>query len=77
MHSVHDLSTPSGIVAMKLFRYSMMDRADIVNLINYETIDLSGFGLSQDKIDKFLALIPEAEAEKQTLSQKDLDQFEE
>jgi hypothetical protein len=58
------IASPSGLVASKLFRLSAQDVADIIALINSCEIDLSGFGLPQDKLEKYIGLIDAAEKEK-------------
>jgi len=58
------ITSPSGLIALKLNRLKMIDKADIISLINYGNIDLTGFGLSSDLLAQFAALIIEAEKEK-------------
>ena len=58
------IASPSGLVALKLGRFSMQDQADIVALINHETIDLTGFGMSQENMRRFMSLLPIAASEK-------------
>jgi hypothetical protein len=43
---------------------NIQDKADIVALILAAPIDISGFGLTQNQIDKYYALTIEAQNEK-------------
>ena len=47
------VASPSGIIALKLGRFSRQDQADIEALINYTTIDLNQFELSEVLIKRF------------------------
>jgi hypothetical protein len=58
------VASASGLVALKLFRLNIQDKADIVALILAAPIDISGFGLTQNQIDKYYALTIEAQNEK-------------
>ena len=58
------VASPSGLVASKLFRFSLQDKADIVGLMNREKIDLQGFHLPMDKLDRYAGLLADAENEK-------------
>lgn len=44
------VASASGLVALKLFRQSMQDQADIVALIKTGHVDLDGFDLPPDKV---------------------------
>ena len=55
------IASPSAIIALKLGRLSPQDRADIIDLIQHEDIDLAGFGLTQDQMAKYIALVAEAD----------------
>jgi hypothetical protein len=57
------IASPSGIVALKLNRFSLQDRADIVELIRFTTIDISGFDLPQTVKDRFLVSLSDAESD--------------
>lgn len=50
------VASESGLCAMKLFRLSMQDQADIVALIKSGRVDLSGFPLPNDKREAFMRL---------------------
>lgn len=59
-----NIASASGIVALKLVRASAQDKADIIALIKTgQIIDISGFNLSQDQIQKYVGLIEDAESE--------------
>jgi hypothetical protein len=47
------IASPSGLVASKLGRFSRRDQADIEDLLHVKTINLDGFGLSSQQLDKF------------------------
>jgi len=47
------IASPSGLVAMKLFRFNRMDQADIENLILNTTIDLTFFNIPKELIKKY------------------------
>ena len=51
------IASPSGIIALKLGRFSRQDQADIEALKEYTTIDLTPFNLSQELIEKFNSII--------------------
>ncbi len=57
------VASPSGLVAMKLGRFSRQDQADIVNLIKNTQVDISGFALDAKQIEAFKALEQEANTE--------------
>jgi len=63
------IASPSGLIAMKLGRLTMQDKADIMELIKNNSIDLTGFGLSQDKIEKYLNLVIDAQNEPKPLKE--------
>lgn len=53
---IHDgikIASPSGLVALKLGRFSLQDQADIESLTNYTKIDLTPFNLTQELINKY------------------------
>jgi hypothetical protein len=54
------VATPSGLVALKLFRFSAQDCADIIALIKIGRVDLSEFPLPPEKLAAFDALVSEA-----------------
>jgi hypothetical protein len=60
------VASPSGLVASKLFRLSPYDVGDIIGLINFEPIDLSGFGLPLEQIQRYTSLVAQAETQKNT-----------
>ena len=47
------IASPSGLVALKLFRFNRQDQADIENLIECTDIDLTPFDLSKEMIEKY------------------------
>lgn len=47
------IASKSGLIALKLFRFSRQDQADIESLIKLGDIDLSPYNLSQDLIVKY------------------------
>jgi len=47
------VASPSGIVASKLFRFSLQDKADIASLLKSYEIDLSSFNIPQKESDIF------------------------
>ena len=51
------VASASGLVALKLFRSSMRDKADIVALIKTGHVDLSGWPLSPEMLAAFEALV--------------------
>jgi hypothetical protein len=53
------IASPSGLVALKLQRFSRQDQADIENLNKYHVIDLSYFTLTNDHIKKYESIINE------------------
>jgi hypothetical protein len=55
------VAAPSGLVALKLFRLSAQDKADIVALVKIGRVDLSRFPLPPEKLSAFE--IPASEAE--------------
>jgi hypothetical protein len=57
------VASASGLVALKLFRSSMQDRADIVALIKTGHVDLSGWPLSPEMLAAFEALVVVARTE--------------
>jgi hypothetical protein len=54
------VATPSGLVALKLFRLSAHDKADIIALIKIGRVDPSGFQIPPEKLVALDALISEA-----------------
>jgi hypothetical protein len=54
------IASAPGLVALKLFRFSAQDRADIVGLLEIGLVDLSGFSLPPEKLAAFEALVSEA-----------------
>jgi hypothetical protein len=54
------VATPSGLVALKLFRLSAHDKADIIALIKTGRVGLSEFPLPPEKLVAFDALVSEA-----------------
>jgi hypothetical protein len=54
------IASPSGIVALKLGRFSLQDQADIVQLINHFEINVTGFDLDDIRRDRFLKIMAEA-----------------
>lgn len=58
-HGETKVASPSGIVALKLFRANMRDKADIWELAQTCAIDLTPFHLSQDKIDLYNQIVSE------------------
>ena len=57
------VASASGLVALKLFRSSMRDRADIVDLIKTGQVDLSGWPLSSEMLAAFDALVETAKTD--------------
>lgn len=56
-----NISSVSGLVALKLFRLSFQDKADIVALINSgKNIDLTNFELPSEKMNQFYDLVRDA-----------------
>ncbi len=55
------IASPSGLVVAKLFRYNAQDRADIINLLKSEKVDIAGFSLPQQEIARYIASVSEAE----------------
>jgi hypothetical protein len=55
------IASPSGLVALKLGRFSLQDRADIYELYKYGPIDLTPFHLSDILIKRFYDLIKSEE----------------
>jgi len=51
------VASASGLVALKLFRSSMRDRADIVALLKTGHVDLSGWPLPPEMLPSFEALV--------------------
>lgn len=47
------IASPSGLVALKLFRFNRLDQADIESLIKYTEIDLKPFNLTTELIKKY------------------------
>jgi hypothetical protein len=58
------IASPSGLVALKLFRLRMQDKADIVELIKAANVSLEGFPLSDDQLHAYGELVKQAEVEK-------------
>jgi len=54
------VATPSGLVALKLFRLSAHDKADIIALIKTGRVDLSGFQIPPEELVALDALVSEA-----------------
>ena len=53
---VHDgirIASTSGMVALKLNRFSRQDQADIESLLKYTKIDLTKFSLSKEVMERF------------------------
>ena len=50
------IASPSGLVALKLARHSMQDRADIVALIRTGRVDMVGFDLNETETSRLSAL---------------------
>lgn len=57
------VASASGLVAMKLFRLSLQDRADIVALIKSGHVDMTGFNLPRDKQNSFDELFEQAKTD--------------
>jgi hypothetical protein len=53
------IASPSGIIALKLFRLKRYDRGDIEQLIEKGNIDLAPFKLPQELLDKYDAIVKE------------------
>jgi hypothetical protein len=53
------IASPSGLIASKLKRFSMQDKADIISLYKTQQIDLSKFPLTPHDIEKYNRLIAE------------------
>ena len=47
------IASPSGLVALKLFRFNLSDQADIENLIINTTIDLTPFNIPLSLLKKY------------------------
>jgi hypothetical protein len=56
------VASPSGIVALKLQRGSFRDKADIVDMIKTNKVDLTGWPLSDEQFDTFLMIKHSPEA---------------
>ena len=54
------IASASGLVALKLHRLSMQDKAEIIALIKTDKVDVSGFALPLKRMRAFLALEAEA-----------------
>jgi hypothetical protein len=54
------VASESGLVALKLFRLSYQDKADIVALIKTGRVGLSGFSLPAEKMAAFRELVETA-----------------
>lgn len=48
------VASPSGLVALKLGRFNFYDRGDIAELLKTGEVDVSGFGLSQPLLDRYV-----------------------
>jgi hypothetical protein len=59
------VASPSGLAAMKLYRASLQDQADIVALIHAGQVDITAFPVPGDKRALFQQLVEQAENEKQ------------
>jgi hypothetical protein len=57
------VASAAGLVALKLFRFSAQDRADIVALSETRRVDLSGLPLPPEKLAAFEALVSEAKTD--------------
>jgi hypothetical protein len=57
------VASASGLVALKLFRSSMQDKADMVALIKTGHVDLAGWPLSPDMLAAFEALVEVAKTD--------------
>jgi hypothetical protein len=57
------VASASGLVALKLFRSNMTDRADIVDLIKTGRVDLSGWPLSSEMLAAFDSLVETAKTD--------------
>ncbi len=64
------IASPSGIVALKLGRLNAQDRADIIDMILHEKIDLTGFHLTQNQMSKYVALVTDSENEPPELKEE-------
>ena len=56
------VASPSGIVALKLQRGSFQDKADIVEMIKTNNVDLTGWPLSNDQLDTYMIIINSPES---------------
>lgn len=54
------VASESGLVALKLFRRSRQDEADIIALIKTGRVDVSGFPLSAEEMSRFRELVEAA-----------------
>ena len=57
------VASESGIVALKLFRRSRQDEADIIPLIKTGRVDLSGFPLAPEQMSAFRKLVEVAKTD--------------
>jgi hypothetical protein len=55
------VASESGLIALKLFRRSRQDEADIVALVKTGRVDLSGFPLAAEKLSAFQELVEVAQ----------------
>lgn len=51
------IASPSGLVALKLQRFSRQDQADIEVLSKNHKIDLKNYTLTKDHIEKYESII--------------------
>ncbi len=51
------VASPSGLVALRLFRLSLQAKADIVALIKTGRVELNGFSLPEDKLAEYAELV--------------------
>ncbi len=54
------IASASGLVALKLFRLSMQDKADIIALMKTGRVNVNGFVVSPDKMRTFEVLVEDA-----------------
>jgi hypothetical protein len=54
------VASEGGLIALKLFRFSRQDQADIIALIKTERVDMTGFPLPPDKLAAYETLVREA-----------------
>lgn len=54
------VASPSSLVALKLYRLSMQDKADIIALIKTGKVNLDDFPLHSEQVDAFEQLIGDA-----------------